>query len=59
MNLQDLPWLLPGVDVRVKLRSKLCFVTLRHEGREGHGVHRKLTFATRRAVLSLQPPVVR
>jgi hypothetical protein len=55
MKLEDLPKLVPGATVRVKLRRRLCFVTVKHNGREGHGVHRELTFATRRAVLSLQP----
>jgi len=54
MNLQDLPRLVPGATVRVKLVRKLAFVTIKHQGREGHGVHKKLTFATRRAILSLQ-----
>ena len=58
MKLEDLPRLVPGVTVRIKLRRRLCFVTLKHNGREGHGVHRELTFATRRAVLSLQPEAV-
>jgi len=53
MKLQDLPRILPGADVRIRIKCKLCFVTVRHEGKEGHGTHRKLTFATRRAVLSL------
>ncbi len=57
MKLQDLPWLLPGASVRVRLRKRLVFVTVKHEGREGHGVHREVTFATRRAVLSLQQAV--
>jgi hypothetical protein len=55
MKLQDLPRLLPGADVRIKLRRRLCFVTLRHEGRVGHGIHKKLTFATRNAAMALQP----
>ncbi len=58
MKLEDLPRLVPGVTVRIKMRRKLCFVSLKHNGREGHGVHRELTFATRRAVLSLRPEAV-
>ncbi len=56
MKLEDLPRLVPGATVRVKRIRKLHFVTIKHEGREGHGTHRQLTFATRRAVLSLATP---
>ena len=55
MKLEDLPRILPGATVRVKIRKKLCFVSVKHDGREGHGTHKQLTFATRRAVLSLAP----
>jgi len=53
MKLQDIPRLLPGATVRVRIRRKLCFVSLKHEGREAHAAHRQLTFATRRAALAL------
>jgi hypothetical protein len=56
MKLEDLPRLVPGATIRVKLIRRLHFVTIKHEGRVGQGAHRKLTFATRRAVLSLSPP---
>lgn len=56
MKLEELPRLVPGATVRVKLIRKLHFVTIKHEGKVGHGTHRQLTFATRRAVLSLAPP---
>ncbi len=56
MKLEDLPKILPGATIRIKVRRKLHFVTIKHEDREGHGAHRQLTFATRRAVLSLAPP---
>lgn len=55
MKLEDLPRVVPGATVRVKLIRKLHFVTIQHEGRKGSGVHKQLTFATRRAVLSLSP----
>lgn len=54
MKLQDLPKLLPGADVRIRLRNKLCFVVISHEGRSGAAAHKKLTFATRRAVGNLR-----
>lgn len=71
MKLEDLPRIVPGATVRVRLIRGLFFVsiktngcsvplnrdvTIKHEGREGHGTHKQLTFATRRAVLSLAPP---
>jgi hypothetical protein len=56
MKLEDLPKLMPGLTLRVKVYRRLHFVTIKHEGREGHGVHKQLTFATRRAVLSLATP---
>lgn len=56
MKLEDLPRLIPGATVRVKIRKNLCLVHVKHEGREGIGRHRQLTFATRRAVLSLAQP---
>lgn len=56
MRLEDLPRIVPGATIRVKLIRKLNFVTIKHEGRVGYGTHKKLTFATRRAVLSLAPP---
>ena len=56
MKLEDLPRLVPGATVRVKIRKNLCFVSVKHEGREGVGFHKQLTFATRRAVLSLAQP---
>ena len=55
MKLEDLPRFIPGATVRVKLVRRLHFVTIKHEGRVGHGTHKQLTFATRRAVLSLAP----
>ena len=54
MKLEDLPRLVPGATVRVKLQRGLVRVSIKHSGREGTGVHPELTFATRRAVLSLQ-----
>ena len=56
MKLEDLPRLLPGADVRICLRSGLCFVSVKHEGREGHAAHRELTFSVRRAVGELRQP---
>ncbi len=53
MKLKDIPRLLPGATVRVKMLKRYCVVTLKHEGREASGVHRQLTFATRRAALAL------
>lgn len=58
MNLQDIPRLLPGADVRIRLRSNLVFVSLKHEGQEGHAAHREVTFALRRAVGELREPPV-
>jgi hypothetical protein len=54
MQLQTLPQLLPGADVRIKLRRRLFFVTIKHEGREGAGTHQQLPFATQAAIMSLK-----
>ena len=54
MKLQDLPRLLPGADVRIRLRSNLVFVSLKHDGLEGHAAHPEVTFALRRAVGELR-----
>ncbi len=54
MNLSDLPRLLPGADLRVRVRRGWFLVGIRHRGRAGSGVHRELTFAVRRAMLALQ-----
>lgn len=56
MKLEDLPRLVPGATVRIKLRRHLCFVSLKHEGREGHAAHKELTFATRNALMALRVP---
>ncbi len=56
MRLEDLPRLVPGATIRIKIRKNLCVVSVKHEGREGHGTHKHLTFATRHAVLSLATP---
>ncbi len=58
MKLEDLPRLLPGADVRIRLRRRLCFVSVKHEGKEGHAAHRELSFAMRRAVGELRLPPV-
>lgn len=54
MKLQDLPRLLPGADVRIRLRRNLVFVSVKHDGQEGHAAHREVTFALRRAVGELR-----
>jgi hypothetical protein len=54
MKLEDLPRLLPGADLRVRLCRGWFLVSIRHGGKTGNGVHRQLTFATRRAMLALQ-----
>lgn len=59
MKLEDIPRLLPGADVRIRVRRGWFLVGLRHRGKTGSGVHRELTFATRRAMLSLQCPASR
>ncbi len=56
MKLEDLARIVPGATVRIKVRKNLHLVTIKHEGREGTGTHKQLTFATRRAVLSLAVP---
>ncbi len=40
--------------MRVRVRNKLCFVTIEHEGKQGNAAHRKLTFATRHAFCDLK-----
>lgn len=57
MTLQSLPKLFPGADLRVRVasRRRLCFVTIRHEGRVGNGVHRELAIATATAALNMRP----
>ena len=44
--------------MRIRLRSNLVFVSLKHEGQEGHAAHREVTFALRRAVGELREPPV-
>lgn len=56
MKLQDLPRVVPGADVRVVMKRNLCFVSVKHDGREGHAAHPELTFAVRRAVGELREP---
>jgi hypothetical protein len=54
MKLEDIARLLPGADLRVKVERGGFLVIVRHRGKTGRGEHRELTFATRRAMLSLQ-----
>jgi len=55
MTLQSLPKLFPGADLRVRVasRRRVCFVTIRHEGRIGRGIHRELAIATAAAAIDM------
>jgi len=54
MKLEDIPRLLPGADLRIKVRRRSFLVIVRHGGKTGKGAARELTFAARRAMLALQ-----
>jgi hypothetical protein len=54
MKLQELAWLVPGADVRVRAHAGRFLVEIRQEWRTGTGNHQQLTFATARAILALR-----